>query len=201
MDTAEELIRRGGEGTGFSSEIETSNVCFIQPLQTLVARELASHLRLKLISCLAMKSCTARGEGTGFSSEIETCHNYTSRATPYTVARELASHLRLKLCLFNPSNSGKTHVARELASHLRLKHHVSARPETPCRSGEGTGFSSEIETVTALGVRSKFATVARELASHLRLKLLSGSRAAHRHTSGEGTGFSSEIETLKYFIL
>src|SRR5260370_28239848 len=69
------------------------------------------------------------------------------------VARELVSHLRLK-CLANsvaqpPQERREAGaVARELASHLRLKHmpDIPDLDAWPC--GEGTGFSSEIETHT-----------------------------------------------------
>ena len=39
----------GGAGTGFSSEIETSQALVPSQLAVVVARELASHLRLKQI--------------------------------------------------------------------------------------------------------------------------------------------------------
>jgi len=38
-------------------------------------------------------------------------------------------------------------VARELASHLRLKLVDLDSPDRPANGGEGTGFSSEIETI------------------------------------------------------
>jgi len=65
-------------------------------------------------------------------------------------------------------------VARELASHLRLKLRYSSMIGKIWASGEGTGFSSEIETLST------------------RLALLRLSRC------GEGTGFSSEIETFNH---
>ncbi len=65
-------------------------------------------------------------------------------------------------------------VARELASHLRLKH--PHQPILLCQSfsGEGTGFSSEIETQIMQHGMDIRLNVARELASHLRLKLHRG---------------------------
>ncbi len=61
-------------------------------------------------------------------------------------------------------------MARELASHLRLKRVVPGPPPVGVGCGEGTGFSSEIETqIFALDVAAIY-EVARELASHLRLK-------------------------------
>ncbi len=39
-------------------------------------------------------------------------------------------------------------MARELASHLRLKRDIDGGGPGCVRRGEGTGFSSEIETVT-----------------------------------------------------
>ncbi len=61
-------------------------------------------------------------------------------------------------------------VARELASHLRLKLKLSVMLALQRMSGEGTGFSSEIETQES-------------------------SDSASNVLRGEGTGFSSEIET------
>src|SRR6266851_1353441 len=85
-----------GEGTGFSSEIETSYFRHVRLLTLIVARELASHLRLKL-PCRLFVSChPCRGEGTGFSSEIETAAKSAAGTLADRVARELASHLRLK---------------------------------------------------------------------------------------------------------
>src|SRR5260370_28470193 len=87
----------------------------------------------------------ARGEGTGFSSEIETARILASGVAQLRVARELASHLRLK-----PENPPPTFaefdVARELASHLRLKQRSRGWGILRHYRGEGTGFSSEIET-------------------------------------------------------
>src|SRR5712692_2596498 len=86
-----------------------------------------------------------RGEGTGFSSEIETCKPLYAHPGRELVARELASHLRLKP---GTRTSLLRHglVARELASHLRLKprKYICSNHTRSC--GEGTGFSSEIET-------------------------------------------------------
>ncbi len=62
--------------------------------------------------------------------------------------------------------------------------------------GEGTGFSSEIETDKAGACRQIDGRVARELASHLRLKRIVVRSPPNLHSRGEGTGFSSEIETL-----
>src|SRR5216684_1149174 len=92
-----------------------------------VARELASHLRLKLKSPCGIRTPVAGGEGTGFSSEIET-----------------AQHTRRALAL--------SQVARELASHLRLKPRHCQGIGILGGRGEGTGFSSEIETVLASAV-------------------------------------------------
>jgi len=61
-------------------------------------------------------------------------------------------------------------VARELASHLRLKRRIPYRGAINKDRGEGTGFSSEIETSTCHPLRVQ-------------------------PGRGEGTGFSSEIET------
>ncbi len=61
-------------------------------------------------------------------------------------------------------------VARELASHLRLKQERIFDAISYFPGGEGTGFSSEIET-THICTPCAFSM------------------------SGEGTGFSSEIET------
>ena len=87
-----------------------------------VARELASHLRLKPCVRFIVNSFLHRGAGTGFSSEIETAKIRDKPGPQGTVARELASHLRLKL-----------------ARRARIP------PRAPC--GAGTGFSSEIETL------------------------------------------------------
>src|SRR2546425_434014 len=64
--------RRGGEGIGFSSEIETLSRAPLPQHPCQVARELASHLRLKQKPTAFSKVYINRGEGTGFSSEIET---------------------------------------------------------------------------------------------------------------------------------
>ncbi len=61
-----------GEGTGFSSEIETSCWNTFTCKDPCVARELASHLRLKPRVTAWCAAPLERGEGTGFSSEIET---------------------------------------------------------------------------------------------------------------------------------
>ncbi len=61
-------------------------------------------------------------------------------------------------------------VARELASHLRLKQARDFTQRGKEKRGEGTGFSSEIET-DMIG------------------------RNVILLRRGEGTGFSSEIET------
>jgi len=88
--------RTSGEGTGFSSEIETVSIPTTPLQQQVVARELASHLRLKRAVSLRRFTWMHRGEGTGFSSEIETIKKvFGTDVKPY-VARELASHLRLK---------------------------------------------------------------------------------------------------------
>src|SRR5216683_1315710 len=63
---------RRGEGTGFSSEIETCRNHLHVTLASDVARELASHLRLKQARRSIRRLRGHRGEGTGFSSEIET---------------------------------------------------------------------------------------------------------------------------------
>src|SRR6266404_6178840 len=88
----------------------------------------------------------------------------------YEVARELASHLRLKRLdkLLPRKDDGG--VARELASHLRLKLPIYGSTLSASLSGEGTGFSSEIETEGKINVWYDPTVVARELASHLRLK-------------------------------
>jgi len=86
------------------------------------------------------------------------------------VARELASHLRLKPQLAIRCACNLV-VARELASHLRLKHEHRVSDCYFEASGEGTGFSSEIETETNAANSIQAHQVARELASHLRLKL------------------------------
>jgi len=90
-------------------------------------------------------------------------------------------------------------VARELASHLRLKRDLSVACKEWCSSGEGTGFSSEIETPTIVAVHSVHDGVARELASHLRLKLSVPTWYTSIIFRGEGTGFSSEIETKLWY--
>ncbi len=85
-----------------------------------MARELASHLRLKPIPALSLNVTTQRGEGTGFSSEIETAKivqglifGLSGEGTGFsseietTMSRSMRRHLK--------------NVARELASHLRLK--------------------------------------------------------------------------------
>ncbi len=61
-----------------------------------MARELASHLRLKLLKSQRAPDDIERGEGTGFSSEIETVDEQSVFLCHHPVARELASHLRLK---------------------------------------------------------------------------------------------------------
>jgi len=84
-----------------------------------VARGLASHLRLKSIGALIK----TRRSG---------------------VARGLASHLRLK---FKKELSPRLtyYVARGLASHLRLKYKVLLPVVAPTLSRQGPGISSEIE--------------------------------------------------------
>jgi len=117
-----------------------------------VARELASHLRLKQLIRLDDKRANGRGEETGFSSEIETAQKEGTAFISGNVARELASHLRLKQ--HSRSLNGEIiQVARELASHLRLKRDKwdEEDDDNPC--GEGTGFSSEIETSSWLWYR------------------------------------------------
>src|SRR6266851_2969867 len=137
----------------------------------IVARELASHLRLKQRAMTAITTFLQSGEGTGFSSEIETLIWWVGSVVCAPVARELASHLRLKL----PRCSAST---------------------TSAGSGEGTGFSSEIETPIEVAAMLVDIQVARELASHLRLKQRHVQRHSKRDHCGEGTGFSSEIETI-----
>ena len=109
------------------------------------------------------------------------------------MARELASHLRLKLCQ-RITRLHITGVARELASHLRLKLISGSQAYLSIVRGEGTGFSSEIETFSGRGRGRGIEQVARELASHLRLKLQDVARHEVAAIRGEGTGFSSEIE-------
>jgi len=102
-----------------------------------VARELASHLRLKLAVRCCAEACLIGGEGTGFSSEIETQCLMQQYARFWAVARELASHLRLKLGIPKGEGPLQSEVARELASHLRLK--LKQRMEYPYRSGRWRG--------------------------------------------------------------
>ena len=61
-----------GAGTGFSSEIETNALPAGKDFATGVARELASHLRLKRAHAPGRSRAQRGGAGTGFSSEIET---------------------------------------------------------------------------------------------------------------------------------
>jgi len=63
----------------------------------IVARGLASHLRLKLRKGFIMKGEHLGRQGPGISSEIETSSCYCFPYQSPRVARGLASHLRLKL--------------------------------------------------------------------------------------------------------
>ncbi len=113
---------QGGAGTGFSSEIETLDHQSIDVCHVCVAREPASHLRLKLP---IGRHCICRhhsGAGTGFSSEIETVVFRDCAFYGAEVAREPASHLRLKPEKIEKPYLSLLAVAREPASHLRLKH-------------------------------------------------------------------------------
>ncbi len=65
-------ICTGSEGTGFSSEIETFSNEQPDIREWVVARELASRLRLKQMTVIMTEEKIYGSEGTGFSSEIET---------------------------------------------------------------------------------------------------------------------------------
>ncbi len=62
----------------------------------LVARGLASRLRLKRIGTLATGAKNLGRQGIGFSPEIETVHGKREPIATDYVARGLASRLRLK---------------------------------------------------------------------------------------------------------
>ena len=61
-------------GTGFSPEIETKTQAWMMKRQEIVARGLASRLRLKHPSSPFNKPPMYGRTGTGFSPEIETHH-------------------------------------------------------------------------------------------------------------------------------
>src|SRR6266496_2184010 len=86
----------------------------------LVARGLASRLRLKHRRTEAAGRGRSRRQGPGISVEIETDHHAPHNSAGLDVARGLASRLRLKHCVLICSANWRA-VARGLASRLRLK--------------------------------------------------------------------------------
>ena len=65
----------------------------------IVARGLASHLRLKLLHSFSSKKRVPRRQRIGFAFAIETLRTAYREDRVDQVARGLASHLRLKLCV------------------------------------------------------------------------------------------------------
>jgi hypothetical protein len=152
------------------------------------------HVRIMSIFYNGQFFCEARGDGTPKhdTSQDKTyvslcfaspCNRGGTHVCYLYNAREIIHPAKNCRCLANslaqpPQERREAGaVARELASHLRLK---PTRPEYVSAwyySGEGTGFSSEIETSWLLYPGESVHKVARELASHLRLKRASGKRA------------------------
>ncbi len=60
------------QGIGFSPEIETAIPRLLITIYLVVARGLASRLRLKLSRKACKERCLCRRQGIGFSPEIET---------------------------------------------------------------------------------------------------------------------------------
>src|SRR6266516_2791832 len=93
------LIVISRQGPGISVEIETFMPRRKSGTTSMVARGLASRLRLKLPGRITLLACGDCRQGPGISVEIETMeHLSPQRAGPH-VARGLASRLRLKHCL------------------------------------------------------------------------------------------------------
>ncbi len=65
-------LRSGRQGIGFSPEIETTNEARSRGDDSLVARGLASRLRLKPRFSPFLTTVRLRRQGIGFSPEIET---------------------------------------------------------------------------------------------------------------------------------
>jgi len=159
------------QGPGISSEIETAMPYAQDHDIALVARGLASHLRLKLPTLATPSHAKTCRQGPGISSEIETATAVDARQKHHSVARGLASHLRLK---YNHMQVNRKDKARRqgpgISSEIEILLSMSL---ALLQSGrQGPGISSEIE-IFKLDFCSRLQSpVARGLASHLRLKSL-----------------------------
>ncbi len=160
-----------------------------------MAREPASHLRLKQHELYRDRRCWRCGAGTGFSSEIETPMIFHCPGQGRSRGAGTGFSSEIETCLFCNNSWASSMVAREPASHLRLKLFIHRLALNNSRCGAGTGFSSEIETQSFSLAHRQGTLVAREPASHLRLKRYVSSGTRVSPACGAGTGFSSEIET------